>query len=92
VRHILNNIGYCAFLIGLAPIFLARTWRGRGAAILFGTACVGLGLYFALSDTGEPESSQQLRRITIPIASALGLALISASVTFRLDRKHGTKA
>jgi len=92
MHNMLDTIVFWPFLIGLAPILLARTSRARRAAILFGSASIGFGIYFALSNTRGADMSEGFRRIGLPIIGALSIALVSVIVTYRLDKKHGTKA
>ena len=85
-----NHIAYLPFLIALVPIFLARTWHARKAAILFGSASVGFAFYFVSSNTGPLDTPDGLRQVWIPVIGGLGVAFVSVTVTFRLDRKQIT--
>jgi peptidoglycan/LPS O-acetylase OafA/YrhL len=82
-----NHIATCPFLIGLVPIILARTWRARRVAILFGLGSVGLWLYFILIHKVDVGAFEGFWRFVLPIFGALIIAIISAFVTYRIDKK-----
>jgi hypothetical protein len=81
------------FLIGFVPILLARTWRARRAAIRLGLVPVGLAVYCVFSSPGSDlsDSFDVFRRTVLPMMGALITALVSAIVTYRLDKKHDAK-
>ncbi len=88
--YFFEHIVFWPFLIGLVPIVLARTWRGRRMAILLGAICVGFWFH-GLCVNAESPAPNPLRGLVIPVFGALSTALISVIVTYRLDRKHETK-
>jgi hypothetical protein len=82
-----NLIPFLPFLIGLVPVFVARTWPARITAIVFGLASVGFGVYFTWGIAHTP-----FQRVGVPIIGGLSTALISVVVTYIVDKKYVTKA
>jgi len=69
MRHILNNIAAFAFLIGVAPVFLTRTWRARWVAIIFGTISVGLAVCFVLGVRESQIPSKVFGRLELRLSA-----------------------
>ena len=80
------------YLIGLAPILLARTWRARIVAIFFGCISVILGCYMVWSINKVPAVSDSVQHVGRAVVSALVIATVSLLVTYWVDRKYDTKA
>ncbi len=91
MRTFLDTIGFWPYLLGLVPILLARTWRARRVAILFGLVSIALGILYISRNSMGSDTQDGLRCIGLPIAGALLTALTSVIVTYGLDKKHGTK-
>ncbi|HZM05901.1 MAG TPA: hypothetical protein VFC44_23105 [Candidatus Saccharimonadales bacterium] len=80
------------FLLGLVPILLARSWRARIVAILFGCGSVGLGVYYVWSIQHSPNQISGVARVGPALIGGLIVAAISALATYFVDKKHGPKS
>jgi hypothetical protein len=90
---------FLPYLLGFAPILLARRWPARVVAILFGLFSVGFYCYFASSLPAilhalSPLHGSHLsywQRIVLSPFTPLSIALVSAVVTYLVDKKPTTK-
>ena len=80
------------YLVGLVPIFLARTWPARVVAILFGLVSIGLGGYYMQILNDDSDVLTGVQRVRFPIVGALSTALISLLVTYFVDKAYGKKS
>ena len=87
----LDSIGFSSYALGLVPILLARTWRARRVAFLFGLASIGFGAWYISGNSSGSSAQDGIRRIGLPIIGALFTALTSVIVTYGLDRKRHTR-
>ncbi len=89
---------FLPYLLGFAPILLARRWSARVVAILFGVFSVGFYCYFASSipqilhasllHHAQPTTWQ---RVVVSPFTPLAIALLSTVVTYLVDKKPTTK-
>ena len=86
-----NTIWVWPFLMGLVPVLLARTWRARRVAILFGMVSLACAAWYITENRMASGTQDGLRRIGLPAIGALITALTSLILTYVLDTKHGTR-
>jgi peptidoglycan/LPS O-acetylase OafA/YrhL len=80
------------YLIGLIPIFLARSWQARMVAVLFGVVSLGLGVYYIWSIHHSPDVLSGIQMIGPAVVGALCVSAISLVVTYFVDKKYIPKA
>ena len=80
------------FLIGVIPIFLARTWPARFVAIGFAIGSVALFAYMGWAINNLSDVSERLHHSGIAVVTAFAVAIVSLVATYIVDRKYGTKA
>ena len=80
------------YLIGLVPILLARTWRARIVAAVFGALSIGCGICYVWTLQHSSDVLTTTQSVRVPVISALVIALISVVVTFFADKRHDTNA
>jgi hypothetical protein len=79
------------YLIGLLPIFLARTWRARWVAICFGCVSIACGVMYAWIIHHSSGAQSEVQNIRSAAIGALSIALVSAVVTYLVDKNHNMK-
>jgi len=75
------------YLVGLIPIFLARTWLARCVAICFGCISLGLAYYMVWVIQNVHDNVQQTPHLNRAVLSALATALVSVLLTYFVDRR-----
>ena len=78
------------YFIGLVPIFFARSWPARIVAILFGLGSIGFGVYYIWSIHNGADVSTGVQQAGRAVIGALGIAIVSAIVTYFVDKKFKT--
>jgi hypothetical protein len=76
------------YFIGLVPILFARSWRARIVAILFGLVSMGFGAYYVWSIQHSANVSSTVQQAGRSVIGALSNAIVSAIVTYLLDKKE----
>ena len=79
------------YLIGLFPIFLARTWRARIVALMFGGISIACGIYQVWSIHSSPDVAGEVQGVALSQIVGLSIAIISAVATYLVDKKKGPK-
>jgi hypothetical protein len=74
------------YLVGLIPIFLARTWFARWVAICFGCISLGLAYYMVWAIQTVHDNVQQTPHMNRAVLSALATAAVSLFLTYFVDR------
>ena len=80
------------YLVGLIPIFLARSWQARIVAVSFGVVSIGLGVYYIWCIQHSQSILNGVQMIVPAVIGALCVSAISLVVTYCVDKKHNTKA
>jgi hypothetical protein len=78
-------------LLGLIPIFLARSWPARITAMLFGAVSLVLGVVYIGIVNGPDDVLAGVNKIRPVVYLAFGVALLSLVVTYCVDRKYAKK-
>ena len=86
----MSPLPFSPYLLGLLRIFLARSWRARIIAALFGIVSIGLGLYYIWCIHHSPSELAGVQMTAPPVIAALSVSIVSLLVTFYVDKK--TKA
>jgi hypothetical protein len=73
-------------VVGLVPVLLARSWPARLAAGVFGVISLAFGAYLVWGICHTP-----FQRLGVPVIGGLSTALLSAVVTYVLDRRYVRK-
>ena len=79
------------YLVGLVPIFFARSWPAYVVSVLFGLVSIGFGVYYVWSIHNGADISTGAQQAGHAVIGALGIAVISAIVTYLLDKKKQDK-
>jgi len=90
---------FMPYLLGFAPVLLARRWPARIVAILFGLFSIGFYCYFASSLPAILHALSPLHGshlsywqcIVLSPFTPLSIALVSAVVTYLVDKRPTTK-
>jgi len=78
------------YLVGLVPLLFARSWPARIVAILFGLVSVGFGIYYVWSIQSDADVSTGVQHAGRAVIGALSIAVVSAIVTYFVDKKFKT--
>lgn len=78
------------YLVGLVPILFARSWPARVVAILFGLVSIGFGVYYVWSIHNGADVSTGVQQAGRAIIGALSIAVVSAIVTYFIDKNFKT--
>jgi hypothetical protein len=79
------------YLVGLIPIFFARSWPARVVAILFGLVSIGFGFYYIWSIHNGTDVSTAVQQAGRAVIGALSIAAVSAIATYFVDKKKQNK-
>ena len=79
------------YLIGLVPIFLARSWPARAVAIIFGLISIGLGAYYVSTIQTSPDALTGVQQIAPIVIGALVIAFVSLLATYFVDKRYARK-
>ena len=82
----MHLILFLPYVVGLVPVLLARTWPARLVAGVFGFISLAFGAYLVWGIDHAP-----FKRMGVPIIGGLSTALVSAVVTYVLDRRYVRK-
>ena len=87
----MEELLFCLYLIGLLPILIARSWPARIVALFFGVVCIGLGLAHVWGFYRSADFTTTVDRVVLALAATLCIALVSAIVTYFVDKQYGKK-
>jgi hypothetical protein len=86
----MNPLPLLPYLVGLVPIFFARSWPARVVAILFGLVSVGFGIYYIWSIHNGTDVSTGVQQAGRAVIGALSIAVVSVIATYFVDKKFKT--
>ena len=81
-------IVFSPYLVGLLPIFIARSRQARIVAILFGAASIGLAVLSVWVGNHASDSLNDIKMAAPIIICSLCLSVVSLFVTYYVDKKY----